>query len=123
MHKEIEIAGLTTMAIPGQVPQTFTGGLLTQSTNVGKYTLNEFAVLPEATVSLGYQLTDGIRASVGYTFLYLSNVSRAGNQIDPVVNSAQLPPPRFTGPARPAFNRSDTDFWTQGINFGLEIRF
>jgi hypothetical protein len=123
VHKEIEIAGLTTIAIPGQVSQTFTGGLLTQPTNIGKYTSNEFAVMPEATVSLGYNVTEDVRAYVGYTFLYLSNVSRAGNQIDPVVNSAQLPPPQFTGAARPAFIRNDSDFWAQGINFGLEIRF
>ena len=68
-------------------------------------------------------MTDGIRAYVGYTFLYLSNVSRAGSQIDPVVNSSQIPPGTLMGAARPAFIRQDTDFWAKGINFGLEIRF
>ena len=119
VHKEIEIAGLTTIAIPGQVSQTFTGGLLTQPTNIGKYTSNEFAVMPEATVSLGYNVTEDVRAYVGYTFLYLSNVSRAGNQIDPVVNSAQLPPPRFTGAARPAFNPQRQRF----LGSGHQLRF
>jgi hypothetical protein len=123
VHKEVEIFGSTTIAVPGQIPQQFLGGLLAQPTNIGKYTSDEFAVLPEATVSIGYNVTDGIRAYVGYTFLYLSNTSRAGNQIDPVVNSTQLAPGTLVGTPRPIFVRQDSDFWAQGINFGLEIRF
>jgi Putative beta barrel porin-7 (BBP7) len=123
VHKEIEIFGSTTIAVPGQIPQQFLGGLLAQPTNIGKYTADEFAVLPEATVSIGYNVTDGIRAYVGYTFLYLSNTSRAGNQIDPVMNSTQLAPGTLVGTPRPIFVRQDSDFWAQGINFGLEIRF
>jgi Putative beta barrel porin-7 (BBP7) len=123
VHKEVEIAGATTISIPGQFQQTVFGGLLAQPSNVGKVTLNEFAVMPEATVSLGYHVTDGIRAYVGYSFLYLSNVSRAGNQIDPLVNSTQFIPGQLIGPSRPVFIRSDSDFWAQGINFGLEVRF
>jgi hypothetical protein len=123
VHKEVEILGSTTIAVPGQAPQQFLGGLLAQPTNIGKYTADEFAVLPEATLSVGYNVTDGIRAYVGYTFLYLSNTSRAGNQIDPVVNSTQLAPGTLVGTPRPIFVRQDSDFWAQGINFGLEIRF
>lgn len=123
VHKEVEIAGVTQFTVPGQLPQQYTGGLLTQPTNIGKREYDVFAVVPEATVSVGYNVTDGIRAYVGYTFLYISDVSRAGNQIDTVVNSTQIPPGVLVGAPRPAFVRQDSDFWAQGINFGLEIRF
>jgi hypothetical protein len=121
--QEIEIGGVTRFVLPGQLLQQYTGGLLAQPTNIGKYAFDSFSVVPEATVSVGYNVTDGIRASIGYTFLYWNNVTRAGNHIDTVVNTSQIPNGVLVGPARPAFVRQETDFWAQGINFGLEIRF
>ena len=49
-------------------------------------------------------------------------VARAGEQIDFVVNSNQVAPPIPGGPARPAFNFNGSDFWAQGLNFGLEFK-
>jgi hypothetical protein len=57
-----------------------------------------------------------VTATVGYTFLYISSVVRPSDQIDRSVNIA---PPN----TRPAFSFHATDFWTQGVNLGLEIRF
>ena len=54
-------------------------------------------------------------------------VPRPGDQIDRAVNPTQLPlstaAPLLTGLARPAPVLRDTDFWAQGINFGLEFRY
>jgi hypothetical protein len=118
-HQEIEIAGFTRLVSPAILTPTLIGGLLAQPSNVGKYTFNNFAVVPEGTITVGYNVTDGIRASIGYTFLYWSNVSRAGDQIDLVVNRSLIP----SNASRPAFVRNHTDFWAQGISFGFEIRF
>jgi hypothetical protein len=54
---------------------------------------------------------------------YVSNVIRPANQIDPTANTTQLlgTPPLF-GPARPMPLFNQTDFWAQGITFGLEFR-
>jgi hypothetical protein len=65
----------------------------------------------------------------GYDLVYWSQVVRPGNQINHNVNLTQnavLDPNglgRLVGPAQPAplFNRSD--FWAQGINLGLEVRY
>jgi hypothetical protein len=58
-------------------------------------------------------------------------VVRPGEQIDRVINAGQSPlyetpatPPGLQGgPARPTVVFRGTDFWAQGINFGLEFRY
>jgi hypothetical protein len=54
-------------------------------------------------------------------------VVRPGDQIDRVVNPTQLPlsaaASQLIGPARPVPVLRDTDFWAQGINFGVEFRY
>lgn len=109
----------------GTGPQNFTGGILAQSSNIGFFSRDEFAVLPELELSLGLQLTNWARINVGYHFLYLSNVVRAGDVIDRDVNPGLIPPPTIplTGPARPAFAFHETDFWLQGLTAGIDVRF
>ncbi len=68
-------------------------------------------------------MTDSVRIYVGYTLLYWSNVVRPVDQIDFGINPTQLPtaagPGTLVGPARPAFNFHETDFWAQGVNLGV----
>lgn len=123
MYKQIQIAGAAQIAEPRGLPTTTLGGILTQPTNIGTFSSTAFAVVPEATLAVGYQLSDLIRAYVGYTFLYMSNVARAGDQFDLTVNGTQLAGGQPNGSPRPIFVRNDTDFWAQGINFGAEIRY
>ena len=122
----VNINGQTTFLV-GTSAITQPGGLLALPTNMGRYHHNAFAVAPEATLRLGYRVTDYVQAFVGYTFLYVSDVARPGDQIDRVVNQSQIPqltgPRPLSGPARPLPMFQSTDFWTQGINFGLEFRF
>jgi hypothetical protein len=100
------------------------GGLFAQPTNIGHYTRNVFAVVPEADFKVGYQVTDHLRATVGYSFLFMSSVVRPGDQIDRVINPSQLTSPPVNGaPFRPLFQLKSTDYWAQGVDFGLEFRF
>ncbi len=100
------------------------GGLLALPSNIGTYRRSAFAVMPEVGARLGFQVTEQARVYAGYNFLYLSNVARAGDQIDQSVNPALLPPRgNIAGPAVPAFLDRTTDFWLQGVNLGLEFRF
>jgi hypothetical protein len=75
-------------------------------------------------VKLAYQITPRLTASLGYTFLYWSNVARAGDQVDTTVNPTLIPPVVApTGPARPAVTFQQSGLWAQGIQLGLELIF
>jgi hypothetical protein len=115
---------------PNFVQPTVPGGLLALNSNIGHFSKETFAVVPEVTFNIGYNVTDRLRFFVGYNFLYWSSVVRPGDQIDPVLDLRRIPlfsDPRFqtVGAIRPisgvhpAATLKDTDFWAQGINFGI----
>jgi hypothetical protein len=139
MHQTIVIDGSTTVQGFNGNPaarQTQAGGLLAQGTNIGSYATDRFAVVPELGLKLGWDITQHWRFYAGYNVLYLSNVVRAGEQIDPRVNSSQF---AFTGapvnrvpgpgvltpgsPATPAVLYKTSEFWAQGVSLGLEYRY
>ena len=64
---------------------------------------------------------------VGYNFLYWSNVARPRDQIARTVNFTQVSiDPTFgplNGAARPVPMPHLTDFWAQGINFGIQFQY
>ncbi len=121
-HEVVDVLGATTLSGSGTTPGTFPGGVFAQPTNMGRRTHDQFAVVPEVQLKVGYDF-HCVRVTLGYDFLYWNNVVRPGNQIDHAVNQTQSLGGPLVGPAAPVplFNRSD--FWTQGITAGLEIRF
>jgi hypothetical protein len=121
----VDVSGATAVTVPGFAPQAAGGGLLALSSNSGHFDRNRVAVVPELGVKLGYQVTPHLRATVGYDFLYWTNVVRPGGQIDTTINPNLLPPPLLplVGPNRPAPLLTTTDVWVQGMSFGLEFRY
>lgn len=103
--------------------RTLTGGLLALPSNIGVYDADQLSVIPELGVTCGYDLTCHLRATVGYSFIYWSNVARPGDQIDLNVDPSQFPGQGQTTGYRPTFVQHNTDFWAQGINVGLDYRF
>jgi hypothetical protein len=103
------------------------GGLLAvPNANIGTYKTNQFAVVPEVGLQLGYHLTRNMRVFVGYNFLYLSSVLRPADQIDPALDVARVPNFPVPGAAllaepRPRVPLKQTDFFAQGISFGLQF--
>ena len=126
-RSQVAIDGSTTVTvpIPGAPPDVAVSpaGLLAQDTNSGWHTRDVFAVVPELGVTVGYQLTPRLRATVGYTFLYWSQVARPGDQIDPDVNPSQLTAAGLVGAPRPEFRWIGADLWAQGVSLGLDARF
>lgn len=123
---QVTISGFQNRTRPGEPTQSFTGGLLAAGPNLGTFRRSGFSVVPEATVNVGYLITPTLRAYVGYNFLYWSGVMRPGDQIDRVVDVTFVPnPPPGVAPSglnrpQPTFTRSD--FWAQGVQLGLELR-
>jgi hypothetical protein len=121
----ITVGGGTRTTAPGGMPATVAGGLLTQPSNIRDAQDGTFAVVPEVGVQLSYLVRTNVRAFVGYTFIYWSDVVRPGDLIDTTVNPLQIGTGAapIAGPVRPAFSVRDTDFWAQGFNVGVEVRY
>jgi hypothetical protein len=121
------INGLTALNSPGTPPVTNPGGLLTEPSNMGRFYHSTFGVIPELGINLGYWVTPQLRCTLGYNFLYWNRVLRPGNLIDRTVNPTQVArDPNFgngLGDLRPLFQVHESDFWAQGVNFGLEFQF
>jgi hypothetical protein len=126
-HEVVDIHGATVITSPGGTRAVTPAGFLASESNSGHFTRDVFAVVPELGVNVGCQITTYLRASVGYTFLYWSSVLRPGDQVDVGLSGTRIPTDtRFNpgaGPPRPAVLLRGTDFWAQGINFGLEFRY
>ncbi len=111
----------------GPLTGTAPGGVFAQPSNISRNYHSPFAYVPEGLVRIGLDLTDNVKVTAGYTFLYWSDVVRPGNQIDPGVNPALVPTNPAYGtsnqPGHPAALFQTTDFWAQGLTFGLEFSF
>jgi hypothetical protein len=136
MHQEVDVQGRTIFTtLPSMTTQVGTGGLLALGTNIGNRSRDRFAVVPEIGLKVGYNVTDNIRVFVGYDFLYASSVVRPGDQVDRFIDPKLQPtfgtpqtlnplafnPQLASSPPRPLFRA--TDFWAQGVTFGVEVRY
>jgi hypothetical protein len=100
------------------------GGLLAQRPNIGRHRNDQFTAVPEIGLTLGYDVNSHVRATFGYSLIVFPQAVRPGDQIDTHVNVGYLPDEvsPLTGPKRPGLLATDTTFWTQGLNAGLEFR-
>jgi hypothetical protein len=106
-------------------PTFFPVGIYAVGTNSGTYARDEFVVIPQLGLELGYQISCHTRAYLGYNLLYWGDVMRAGNQIDRNIdprNWASAPDAANALPF-PQFPDRQSSFWAQGINLGAEVRF
>ena len=102
-HLSVDREGET--VLPGNPPGVTPGGVLVNVANAGHDTTNRFAALSETTIQVGYQWTKCIQTTVGYNFLYLTSAARVGDQV------------------QPAGGINATDFYANGITFGVSCRY
>ena len=103
---------------------TQTGGVLALSSNIGTFSRREWQPFPEFGANWSWQVTPGILMRLGYSFLFLSDIARAHDQVDLSINPSLFPP--ATAPTdvnRPAFNAVKSSMWIQTINVGVEFTF
>jgi hypothetical protein len=135
--EEIRVAGTSTLLAGAAGPvQTLGGGVFAQGSNGGRRSDDEFTVIAETQVKLGYEFGKHVSAFVGYDFLYWSRVVRPGKELDTTLSPLQIPSsPQFNPagqasipfgnliPLRPGPLFNSTDFWAQGFNLGLEFQY
>src|SRR5262249_45456830 len=123
LQRGVLIDGSTATAAPGKAVRLTPGGLLTQVTNLGRHAQDDFTLVPEFDVRLGWAVTSWLRRTACYSFLLLENAARPGEQIDLQVNTNLLPgatTPR-TGVVRPVYPSEQSDVWIQGASLGVEL--
>ncbi|MGM0486278.1 MAG: BBP7 family outer membrane beta-barrel protein [Planctomycetota bacterium] len=119
MNQRTEIAGETITSVPGLAPAVTNQGLLALESNSGVFKRNVFAVSPEVALNGTYHLNGWIDLIFGYSFIYWNNVVQPESQIDRFVNPTQITG-QLEGVARPAFPDSDTGYFVQGVNAGIQ---
>jgi hypothetical protein len=105
----------------------FVGGVYANSGNIGVYKSNTFAMGADANATIGYQFTPRLAGTIGYNFVYLSNVARPGNAINPNIDPTTAPGVPNTAAATPvgspAFAINRDDFYMHGMNFGFSLTY
>src|SRR5262249_49760490 len=86
VHEGAGIDGRPTVRPFTNVSVTVPSGGFALPSISGRSSRDEFAVLPEVGVNFGFEVTRHLRATVGYSFLYLSNAYRPGDLIDRTLN-------------------------------------
>jgi hypothetical protein len=126
-HEAVGIDGFTRsggITLPGgllAVGPPGTGG------NIGRDVTNRFTVVPEVGAHIGCRLTDHIRVSAGYHFIYMNDVVRPGSQIDTAVNPRLVPISGtfglLSGPNTPRVTGQHDEFYAHGILFRMEVSY
>jgi outer membrane immunogenic protein len=101
-------------------------GIFAMPSNEGISSKNTFAVVPEFQTKLGFDVTPTIRFTVGYDFIYFSNVIRPTDQIDrniPKGQTYQQDTTQADSSTVPARLFKSTDFWAHGLSVGINARF
>jgi hypothetical protein len=127
MHQILEISGSTnTVSGTGATGAAY-GGLYANASNIGRYSHDDFAVIPEVQANFGINLTRSLTAYFGYNFMYMTHVIRPGGQMNPVIDGTSVPLSSTYGVSglnpgfRSVFNQ--TDYWLMGANFGLSFKY
>ena len=131
-RQRVRISGRTveqTTGLPDFLSNSGVFALQGTGLNIGDRQRDEFSVVPEFGLTLGYRMNDHVKLTFGYSLIYWSSVVRPGDHYDLAVNSNLVPtradptPSAAITPRRPTFQFNDSGYVAQGINFGAEYRF
>jgi len=93
--------------------------------NIGDYERDEFAWSPELNINTIWSLRKHVDLTIGYSFIYWSNVALAGDHIDTTLNNDVFFDGNFIagGGSNPDFNFTDTHYWAHSLDLGLLMRY
>ncbi len=111
-HEVVTVNGTTTVFPVNGAQVPLIGGNYA-TLQIGRYSMDRFALAPEGQLNVGYQITPWLRGQIGYDFLYLSSVARPGNQIDNT----------YDGVTHPLVPMTSSTYWAQGLTLSLQFDF
>ncbi|HKB41933.1 MAG TPA: BBP7 family outer membrane beta-barrel protein, partial [Gemmataceae bacterium] len=131
--ERVRILGSSIQTVPGFPTRFSQGGLLAVPAtpalpgggNFGVHSSNFFVIVPEVGLDVGWQISERVRLSAGYSLLYINSVARPGSQVNPTINRALVPSdPVFgsaSGPNQPAVSSKQETFFAHGALLNLEL--
>jgi hypothetical protein len=125
-HQTETVNGVSTLLAADGSKMVLPGGLLALPSNSGSFSRDQFALVPEADLRVGYAITPYVTCSLGYDFLWWSSVARPGSQIPHVLSDTQIPSsPAFNTPGhfQPVPQQHPTGFYLHGLMLSLECKF
>ncbi len=123
-HETATIVGQSIQAGTGAAAVgPFPGGLFAQPSNSGRQTSNPFTVVPQMQAQIQRQIWGGLSAYADFDALYWSDVVRPGGLVDRSLNLTQQFGAPLAGPAAPLPRLDHTNFWAEGVSFGLCLQF
>jgi len=106
--------------LPWYAPSASDSGVFITPSNRNRTDRNALAWLPEAGLKLKYRSGERMLFTMGYRFIYLSDVVRPGDQM---WNGQPLDDRFRYADDRPHIPLIRSDFWLQGLTLGLELRY
>ena len=124
-RQTVDIDGFSEVSVPRE-PRLPGGLLALQGANLGRRVSNRLTVLAEAGAQVGVQVSRHLRVTLGYDLLYLEDVARPGDQIDPIISPALVPTSeifRQVGIVSPIRTRARDDWYAHGVRVGMELQY
>lgn len=98
-------------------------GLYVSPTSAGRSHRSQFALAPELNFKLGFDFNEWVRFSVGYTYVGLTDATRAGDLINRNSNPATNLQPAPLVNLAPQTAAPTTGFWAQGLDVSVRLSF
>jgi hypothetical protein len=129
-QQQSQIAGTTRFITPQGASTVINGGFLVNPALISTQKNSEFALAGDVNVKLGYRVTSRVLATVGYEYAHVTRFVRPDENLSRDFSSNVLATsPNFGqnlagGGVRPTTPRfTPSDFWLQGLSFGLQIKY
>jgi Putative beta barrel porin-7 (BBP7) len=123
-HLVSEVAGSPLISGTSVLPPLVPGPLVALPSNVGRSASDRITVVPEFNLRLRWQLGDHAYLTLGYNLLYWNKILCPGDQMDPHVNTTQLPfRGPVVGPVAPVPQFVFTDAFAHGLEAGFGFSF
>lgn len=121
LRRRLAVRGTQVETPPAGPAVTQTGGVFALASNLHTLNDTEWGAIPELGVGVAYRLRDNTLLRLGYSVLWLSGITRAGEMVDTTLNPNLFPPATnpSADPQRPAPLNPRTDMWIQTLSLGL----
>lgn len=120
LHTTVSAVGTQTTTAPGSPTAAFPGGVLALPSNMGSFSANYLAAVPNFGLTLKWQVMPNLQFRAGYSLLWINGAARAGSEVNTTINTNNFPPATNVVPfSQPTYILQRSDLWIQNINVGL----